>query len=60
MPETKPISNFGDGFAEGAGAFGSSILRGLRGVVEKPREGARQRGFQGGFAVVCKRGWEKI
>ncbi|RMZ55463.1 hypothetical protein APUTEX25_003587, partial [Auxenochlorella protothecoides] len=54
VPETKPISNFGDGFAEGAGAFGSSILRGLRGVVEKPREGARQRGFQGALSGVAK------
>lgn len=49
-PQAKParaITDVGDGMLEGASALGSSLLRGLRGLVEKPLAGAQQGGVGG-------------
>lgn len=32
---------------EGAGAFGSSVLRGFRGLVKEPMQGAAKGGVEG-------------
>jgi hypothetical protein len=48
-PPARAIADVGDGLLEGAGAFGSSVMRGFRGLVEKPVAGARRTGVQGAF-----------
>jgi hypothetical protein len=45
--QKRSITDVGDGMLEGAGAFGSSVLRGFRGLIEKPLQGAQQAGVQG-------------
>lgn len=46
-PSQRKIADVGDGLLEGAGAFGSSLMRGVRGLVEKPLQGARATGIGG-------------
>jgi hypothetical protein len=46
-PSQRKIADVGDGLLEGAGAFGSSLMRGVRGLVEKPLQGARATGLGG-------------
>lgn len=41
------ISDVGDGLLEGVGAFGSSIFKGIKGLVEKPVQGAKRGGVEG-------------
>jgi len=53
-PPSRTITDVGDGFLEGAGAFGSSVLRGFRGLVEKPVEGAKTAGMEGAFKGIAK------
>ena len=48
----RSITDVGDGMLEGAGAIGSSVLRGFRGLFEKPLQGAQQEGVHG----ACLRG----
>lgn len=48
--EKRSITDVGDGMLEGAGAFGSSVLRGFRGLIEKPLQGAQQAGAKGARA----------
>jgi hypothetical protein len=45
--QKRAITDIGDGMLEGAGALGSSFLRGVRGLVEKPLAGARAAGVEG-------------
>lgn len=50
--EKRAITDVGDGVLEGAAAVGSSFLRGFRGLVEKPLQGAQKGGLEGGWAGV--------
>lgn len=50
----RSITDVGDGLLEGAGAFGSSLLRGFKGLVEKPMQGAKQSGVEGAFRGMAK------
>jgi vacuolar protein sorting-associated protein 13A/C len=50
----RSIADVSDGLLEGAGAFGSSILRGFRGIVEKPMQGAKQSGVEGAMKGIAK------
>ncbi|KAL4527774.1 hypothetical protein Ndes2437A_g02912 [Nannochloris sp. 'desiccata'] len=52
--EKRSIADVSDGLLEGAGAFGSSILRGFRGIVEKPLQGAKQSGVEGAMKGIAK------
>ena len=55
QPSTqRTITDVGDGLLEGAGAFGTSILRGFRGLVEKPLQGAKQSGVEGAMKGIAK------
>ena len=47
--EKRSIADVGDGMLEGAGALGSSVLRGFRGLIEKPLQGAARGGVEGGL-----------
>ncbi len=50
-PEAKSkrsIADVGDGLLEGAGALGTGFLKGFKGLVSKPIQGAKQEGMQGG------------
>jgi hypothetical protein len=48
------IEDVGEGLLEGAGAFGSSVLRGFRGLVEKPLAGAKATGVEGAVKGMAK------
>ena len=48
------IADVGEGLIEGAGAFGNSVLRGIRGLVEKPLSGAKSSGVEGAMKGVAK------
>jgi vacuolar protein sorting-associated protein 13A/C len=50
----RSIADVSDGLLEGAGAFGSSILRGFRGIVEKPVQGAKLSGVEGAMKGIAK------
>jgi len=50
----RSIADVSDGLLEGAGAFGSSILRGFRGIVEKPVQGAKQSGVEGAVKGIAQ------
>lgn len=50
----RSITDVGDGLLEGAGAFGTSLLRGIRGLVEKPLQGAKAAGLEGAVKGVAK------
>jgi vacuolar protein sorting-associated protein 13A/C len=45
--QKRNITDVGDGVLEGAGAIGSSMLRGFRGLIEKPLQGAKKAGVEG-------------
>ncbi|KAL4858517.1 Vacuolar protein sorting-associated protein 13C [Chlorella vulgaris] len=44
--QKRNITDVGDGVLEGAGAIGSSMLRGFRGLIEKPLQGAKKAGVE--------------
>lgn len=48
------ITDLGDGLLEGAGAFGNSVMRGFRGLIEKPLSGAKSSGVEGAVKGVAK------
>lgn len=48
------VEGFGDGFREGAEAFGKGLFRGVTGIVTKPLEGARSSGMEGFVQGVGK------
>lgn len=52
--QQRTINDVGDGLLEGAGAFGSSLMRGIRGLVEKPIQGARKSGVEGAFKGIAQ------
>lgn len=54
LSSQRTITDVGDGLLEGAGAFGTSILRGFRGLVEKPMQGAKQSGVEGAMKGIAK------
>ena len=43
----RSIADVGDGLLEGTAAFGQGIVRGFRGLVAKPLQGAKDDGVQG-------------
>ena len=43
----KQITDVGDGVLEGVGALGQSLVRGFRGIVSKPVQGAKEKGVGG-------------
>lgn len=45
--DKRNITDVGEGMLEGAGAIGSSMLRGFRGLIEKPLQGAQAGGAKG-------------
>ena len=49
--QKRSITDVGDGMLEGVGAMGSSVLRGFRGLIEKPLQGAKQAGVEGTGAL---------
>lgn len=48
------VEGFGDGFREGAEAFGKGLFRGVTGILTKPLEGARSSGVEGFVQGVGK------
>lgn len=48
------VEGFGDGFREGAEAFGKGLFRGVTGILTKPLEGARSSGMEGFVQGVGK------
>lgn len=45
--QRRSITDVGEGVLEGVGVLGSSFLRGFKGLVEKPLQGAQQKGVGG-------------
>ncbi|KAL4447306.1 hypothetical protein ABPG77_007339, partial [Micractinium sp. CCAP 211/92] len=52
--QKRSITDVGDGMLEGVGAIGTSMLRGFKGIFERPLEGAQQAGMQGAIKGVGK------
>ncbi|KAL4443584.1 hypothetical protein ABPG75_011321 [Micractinium tetrahymenae] len=52
--QKRSITDVGDGMLEGVGAIGTSMLRGFKGIFERPMEGAQQAGVQGAIKGVGK------
>eukprot|EP00250_Pteridium_aquilinum_P021886 c25256_g1_i1 orf=924-13886(-) len=48
------VEGIGDGFREGAEAFGKGLFRGVTGILTKPLEGARSSGMEGFVQGVGK------
>jgi hypothetical protein len=48
------ITDVGDGILEGASAIGKGFLKGMKGLVSKPVQGAKQGGMEGAFKGLAK------
>ncbi len=53
VAQAPKVTDVGEGILEGVGVFGSSILKGFKGLVEKPVQGAKQAGVEGGILYPC-------
>lgn len=48
------ITDVGDGILEGASAIGKGFMKGMKGLVSKPVQGAKQGGMEGAFKGLAK------
>lgn len=54
-PEAKrAISDVGEGMLEGVGSIGHSVLRGFKGLVSQPVQGAKKQGAVGESGRVLR------